>query len=145
MSLPKRTLAALAIALLLAGSAAAAAPKARQKPKAAQSYPTGVFTVAGHAIAAKDVLDARAIPDMEGKPSLMVTLTPEAAAAIHPAPDMARLLCTLDGKPLGQSPADALASDHVLQVSGAFGDYDATAALARRISGKDPLPDSEGE
>lgn len=135
---PKRTFAALGLALLLAGSAAAATVAK------AKSYPTGNFMVAGHLVAPRDVLDARAIPDMAGKPSLMVTLTPAGAAAIK-AGAGARLDCTLDGKALGSSPADALASDHVLQLSGDFGDYDATAALARRISGHDPVPDSLSE
>ena len=134
----KRTLAALGLAFLLAGSALAATVVK------AKSYPTGSFVVAGHVVAAKDVLDARAIPDMSGKPSLMVTLAPAAAAAIK-AQAGARLPCTLDGKALGSSPADALTSDHVLQLSGDFGDYDATAALARRISGHDPVPDSLSE
>ena len=93
---------------------------------------------------AKDVLDARAIPDMAGKPSLMITLTPAAAAAIHVAQG-ARVPCMLDGKPLGESPSDSLGSEHVLQLSGDFGDYTATSALARRISGRDPVPDSESD
>ena len=139
MSFPKRTLAALGLALLLAGSAVAAAPA-----KPAKTYPTGAFAVADHKILATDVMDARAIPDMTGKPSLMITLTPAAAAAIG-GKTGDRLSCTLDGKPLGVSPADALASDHVLAISGDFGDYAAAAALAHRISGRDPLPDSEGD
>src|SRR5262249_46048587 len=110
----------------------------------AKSYPTGSFVVAGHLVASKDVLDARALPDMAGKPSLMVTLTPAGAAAIRAAPG-AKLDCALDGKPLGTSPAGALAGDHVIQISGDFGDYEATAALARRISGHDPVPDSLSE
>jgi len=139
MSLPRRALAALGFALMLAGSAVAAAPA-----RPAKTYPTGAFAVAGHRIAPTDVMDARAIPDMAGRPSLMITLTPAAAAAIGgKAGDT--LACTLDGKPLGTSPADALATDHILAVSGDFADYDATAALARRISGRDPLPDSEGD
>jgi hypothetical protein len=139
MTLPRRALAALGFALLLAGSAVAAAPA-----RSAKTYPTGAFAVADHKIAPTDVMDARAIPDMTGKPSLMITLTPAAATAIGgKAGD--KLACTLDGKPLGTSPADALATDHILAVSGDFGDYDATAALARRISGRDPLPDSEGD
>jgi hypothetical protein len=81
---------------------------------------------------------------MAGKPSLMVTLTPAAVAALAPPAD-GTIACTLDGKPLGASPAGALASDHVLQLSGDFGDYAATAALARRISGRDPLPDAESD
>jgi hypothetical protein len=140
MTMRKRRLAAtgaaFGLALLLAGSAVAV-PVAKAK-----SYPTGAFVVAGHAVAAKDVLDARSIPDMAGKPSLMVTLSPAAAAAIGAQPS-GKLPCALDGKPLGESSADTLASEHVLQLSGHFGDYDATAALARRISGHDPVPDSE--
>ena len=139
MTQPQRTLVALGFALLLAGSTAAATVAAK-----ARTYPTGTFAIASHVVAAKDVLDARAIPDMSGKPSLMVTLTPAAAAAIK-AQAGASLPCTLDGKALGSSPADMLTSDHVLQLSGDFGDYDATAALARRISGHDPVPDSLSE
>jgi hypothetical protein len=141
MSLPRRTLAALGFALLLAGSAVAATPA-----KPVKTYPTGAFSVADHKIASTDVMDARAIPDMTGKPSLMITLTPAAAAAAAiggKAGD--KLPCTLDGKPLGTSPADALTSDHILAISGDFADYDTAAALARRISGRDPLPDSEGD
>ena len=66
---------------------------------------------------------------------------PEIGTAAGPP----RLECTLDGKPLGDSARDALTGDHLLQLSGNFGDYDATAALARRISGRDPLPDSDGD
>jgi hypothetical protein len=138
MTIRKRTIAALGLAFLLAGSAIAAAPA---KPK---TYPTGPLVVAGHRIAATDILDARAIPDIRGKPSLMVTLTPAAAIAIGDAAD-AKLSCTLDGKPLGESPGGTLTTDHVLQLSGDFGSYDAAAALARRISGRDPLPDSESD
>ncbi|HEY0271172.1 MAG TPA: hypothetical protein VGC10_09315 [Sphingomonas sp.] len=137
----RRTLAALGLALLLAGSAAVAARPATP-PK---TYPTGVFTIAGKPVAARDILDARALPDMAGRPSLMITLTPTAADAIATAAGPEHLPCTLDGKPIGASARDTLASDHILQISGDFGDYDATAALARRISGRDPLPDSEGD
>jgi hypothetical protein len=137
----RRLVIALGATLLLSGSALAAKPA--PKP-VAKTYPTGTFLVAGHALKPTDVLDARAIPDMSGKPSLMVTLTPAAVAMLAPTAD-GTIACTLDGKPLGASPAGALASDHVLQLSGDFGDYTATAALARRISGRDPLPDAESD
>jgi len=136
----KRLLVALGAALLLSGSALAARPGVAP----AKTYPTGVLVVVGHALKPTDILDARAIPDMAGKPSLMVTLTPAAVTAIAP-PAEGKLGCTLDGKMLGASPAGALISDHVLQLSGDFGDYAATAALARRISGRDPLPDAESD
>jgi hypothetical protein len=131
--------AAFGLALLLAGSAVAATVKAPAK-----TYPVGTFVVAGHKLAATDILDARAIPDMAGKPSLMITLTPAAATAIGGTAG-SKLPCTLDDKPIGASPADALAADHIVALSGDFGDYDAVSALARRISGRDPLPDSEGD
>lgn len=131
--------AALGVTLLLAGSAMAAG--VAHAP--AKTYPTGAFVVAGHALKPTDILDARALPDMGGKPSLMVTVTPQAALAIHP--DTAPLDCTLDGKPLGTSPAGALVGDHVLQISGTFADYETAAALARHISGRDPLPDAESD
>ncbi len=133
--LRRRTIAALALALLLAGSAAAAA--------AGRTYPTGRFEVAGTLVPPAHILDARALPDMGGKPSLMVTLDPATAAAL--AKGDAPLAAILDGKPIGTSPVDALRSDHVLQLSGGFASYDAAGALARRISGRDPLPDSESD
>ena len=135
-----RTLAILGLALTLASSATNAATAA------AKTYPAGIFAIAGQVVAPKEVLDARAIPDLRGKPSLMVTLSPAAAAAVKAAAgDAPRLPCTLDGKLVGDSAATTLISDHVLQLSGDFGSYDATAALARRISGRDPLPDTEGD
>lgn len=137
MRFARRTLAAFGLVLLLAGSAAAATV-------AAKSYPTGSFSVGGHVVAARDVMDARALPDVAGNPSLMVTLTPAAAAAIG-AKDGAPVSCLLDGKPIGTGPAEPLASEHVLQISGTFASFDAAAAIARRISGRDPLPESEGD
>lgn len=136
MSLRRRTLAALGLALLLGGSAAMAATR----------YPTGRLLVADTPVPAAKVLDARALPDMAGKPSLMLTLDAATAEAIAgPLAADAAVPVTLDGAALGTSPAGALKSDHILQLSGAFGDYAAAAALARRISGADPLPDSEGD
>ena len=136
MRLSPRTLAAVALALLLGGSALAAVP-----PK---TYPTGRFAIAGTLVTPRQVLDARAIPDLSGKPAIMVTLDPAAAAAIARAAG-ASVAVTLDDKPLGESPAAALADSHVVQVSGDFGGYEGATALARRISGKDPLPDTEGD
>ena len=130
----RRTIAALALALLLAGSAAVAAGR---------TYPTGRLEVAGTPVPPARILDARALPDMAGQPSLMVTLDPATAAVL--ATGGAPLAVTLDGRPLGATPVDALRSDHVLQLSGGFASYEAAAALARRISGRDPLPDSESD
>ncbi|WP_419825108.1 hypothetical protein [Sphingomonas sp.] len=129
-------IAALGLALLLTGSAA----------WAGAAYPTGRFAVAGVGVAPAQVLDARALPDAGGKPSLMVTLTAAGVAAVKAAAKGATdLAVTLDGKPLGASPAAALADGGALQISGEFGDYAAASATARRISGKDPVPESLGD
>jgi hypothetical protein len=130
-----RAFAGLAFALLLSGSAA----------WAGAAYPTGRFAVAGVALAPGLVLDARALPDAGGRPSLMVTLTPAGVAALKAVARAGDLPVTLDGKPLGMSPAAALANGGALMISGEFGDYAAAAATARRISGKDPAPESESD
>lgn len=135
-----RTIAALAVALLLGGSVAAVAAH----PAPAKTYPTGRFEVGGKPVPPTAILDARALPDMAGKPSLMVTLTPDAAAMLTAGPG-ATVSATLDGRPLGESPTDALRTDHVLQLSGSFSDYATATAVARRISGRDPLPDSDSD
>lgn len=140
MTLP-RSLAALAALFLLAGSATVAGAAA----PVGKSYPTGRLLVGGQAVPAAKILDARAIPDMAGKPALMVTLDPATAVAVAGAAKEARVAVTLDGRTLGESPRDLLAGEHVLQLSGAFGDMAASAALAQRISGRDPVPDSEGD
>jgi hypothetical protein len=132
-----RALAALGFALLLAGRAGAAPPRA--------AYPNGRLVAAGVAVAADQVLDARALPDMAGKPSLMVTLAPAAASAVKARAGGDTFPVTLDGKTLGASPAAALAESGALMLSGDYGDYAAASALARRISGHDPVPDSESD
>lgn len=137
MRMRRRAIAAIGVALLLAGSAAVAV---------APRYPVGRFEVAGRPVPTAKVLDARALPDMAGKPSLMVTLDPATAEALAGAAGAETpVAVALDGKPLGTSPAGALKADHILQVSGDLGGYATVAALARRISGQDPLPDSEGD
>lgn len=132
-----RTFAALATALLLGGSALSAATP---------GYPTGRFTVAGIVVPPAQILDARALPDATGRPSLMVTLAPAAAKTVAAgAHGTGELPVTLDGRALGTSAAALLAQGGVVQFSGDFGSYDAAGAIARRISGKDPVPESESD
>lgn len=102
------------------------------------------FTIAGQPFAQSEVMDARAMPDMDGAASIMLTFTPAAGKrllAITTAGMGKPLPIALDGKtlvePLVESPIDG----GVMEVSGHFPLSEAEA-LAKRISGKDPLPDS---
>ena len=111
-------------------------------PAAAQA-PAG-FTIAGEAFAQRDILDARAMPDVDGTAGIMLTFTPQAAKRLEtltragvgkPMP------IALDGKVLVEPTVDAPIDGGVVEVSGHFPMAEAEA-LAKRISGKDPLPDS---
>jgi hypothetical protein len=90
------------------------------------------FAVGNAALKPTDILDGRAIASGDGKPVVMITLTDAAAQRVaQGAPVM------IDGKP-----AVARIMANVIEIDGAA-DFPAAAALARRLSGKDPLPESE--
>ena len=95
--------------------------------------------VFGHA----DVLDARAVADGDGAPVIYITFTRAAAArlrAVAAASPDTPLPVSLGSQTLA---APVLADDSAT-IGGARSFADA-AALARRISGKAPLPDSLDE
>jgi len=113
----------------------------------AATFPTGQLTIAGEAFAASDVLDARAMPDMNGTSGLMLTLSPKAAArlaTITAGLAGKPMTVALDGKPLVTEMIRAPIRDGVIEIPGAYRITDAEA-LARRISGKDPLRDDLAE
>lgn len=114
------------------------------------------LTVASPALAARDfrigperfseneILDARALPSVDGMPVLMITLADAAAlrlqqitAAMVGKP----LPVTLDGKALTSPIVREAITGGVLEISG-LSDMRECERLAREISGKDPLPDS---
>lgn len=107
----------------------------------------GGFTIAGEPFAQADILDARTVPDGSGSAALLITFEPRGAAhlkaltAAHVGQPMA---VTLDGARIAEAKLSAPIDDGQLQLSGDFGDFDAAAALAKRISGKDPVPE-EGD
>lgn len=139
-----RRLAALALlaALPMAMQACAAEPA----PAPVQSYDTGKLTIAGQAFAVGDVADARAIPDINKKIGVMVSLTPDAAKRLE---DITASLIgkpmevRLDGKTLGAELIRKPLAGGVIEIPGRW-TLDEAEALARRISGKDPLPDDLG-
>ena len=102
------------------------------------------FSIAGESFHESEILDARAQPELDGTSSIRITFSEAAAKRI------ALVTGRLVGKPAHisldtQTVADPIVRapirDGVLQVSGAWTVHDAEA-LAHKISGKDPLPDS---
>lgn len=110
-------------------------------PMSARGQAAGAFTIAGETFTPDEILDARAMPDIGGTASITITLAPEAAgrlAAITRAREEKPAMVVLDGEALGNPEAPIV--DGVLTIAGDF-DVGEAEALAKRISGKDPLPE----
>ncbi|WP_235538172.1 SecDF P1 head subdomain-containing protein [Sphingomonas sp. Root720] len=130
----------LALASLAAPACAAGAP-------VAATFATGRLTIAGEAFAPADVLDARALPDVNGKVGIMLTLVPAAAKrleAITASLVGKPMLVALDGRALAAELIRKPIADGVIEIPGRWNLGDGEA-LARRISGRDPLPDDLAE
>lgn len=130
------TLALLLFALPLVSAATAQTAVER-------SYATGQLTIGGEAFAPGDVADARAMPDINKKVGIMLTLSPAAAqrlAAISGILVGQPLTVALDGKVLAREVVRKPLADGVIELPGRW-TLDEAETLARRIAGKDPLPD----
>ena len=133
----------VALAVLAAAPiAVAAAPVA----PATLPFATGDLMIAGERFSPADVLDARAMPDINGKVGIMLTLAPPAAKRLE---DITAtlvgkpMLVALDGKTLAAELIRKPIKGGVIELPGRWNLTDAEA-LARRISGRDPLPDDLG-
>ena len=102
------------------------------------------FEIAGEGFSEAEILDARAQPELDGTSSIRITFSESGAKRI------AGLTQKLVGKPAHvaldtETVADPIVQepikDGVLQLSGHW-TLDGATALAKKISGKDPLPDS---
>lgn len=114
---------------------------------AAQQIVAGKLTIAGEAFATADVLDARAMPDLGGTSGIMLTLSPKAAqrlARITAGLAGKPMVVALDGKPILREMIRSPIRDGVIDIPGAYKVAEAEA-LAKRISGKPPLPDDLAE
>lgn len=114
---------------------------------AATSFATGALTIAGESFAVSEVLDARALPDINGKGGIMLTLTPAAAKRLGEITLQLvgkPMVVALDGKSLGGEVIRKPLTSGVIELPGRWNLTDAEA-LARRISGRDPLPDDLAE
>ncbi len=102
------------------------------------------LTIAGEPFAQADIMDARTVPDGGGQPALLLTFMPAGAArlkALTAAHDGQAIAILLDGTTLAEPILHGVIDDGQLQISGSFGSFDAAAALAKRIAGKDPVPE----
>jgi preprotein translocase subunit SecD len=113
---------------------------------AVAAAPADVLTIAGERFPQSDIIDARAVGDANG-PAILVTLGPAATkrlATITRAnvgrPITVALGAKVIAAPVVMEPIEAGS----FQISGQKS-FPEAAAMARRISGKAPLPESEGE
>ena len=133
--------------MMMTAALAMQACAAEPAPAPVQGFETGKLTIAGQAFAPADILDARALPDINKKVGILLTLTPPAAerlgeitAALIGKP----MSVALDGKTLGGELIRKPLTGGTVEIPGRWNLSDAEA-IARRISGKDPLPDDLGE
>ena len=104
----------------------------------------GHLVVAGENFAESDILDARAQPELDGTSSIRITFSDAAAkrlAALTAGLVGRTAHVTLDAQPVADPMVRETIQDGVLQLGGAWL-LEAAEALAKKISGKDPLPDS---
>jgi len=133
-------------ALALLAALSLAVPACAAEKPVATPFQTGKLTIAGEAFAPSDVLDARALPDINGKVGVLLTLAPKAAKRLEEIslPLAGRpLLVALDGKTLANELVRKPIADGVIEIPGRWNLSDGEA-IARRISGRDPLPDDLG-
>jgi preprotein translocase subunit SecD len=116
-------------------------------PLAAAQPLAGTFTIAGKRFAPDVILDARAQPSLDGSAAILITFSPEGAKQLA---DLTRanigksVAIALDGKTLISTSVQQPAEAGLVEVTGPFTVAEAEA-IAKRISGKDPLPDELSE
>lgn len=102
------------------------------------------FRIGAERFSEGDILDARALPSMDGIPLVMITLTDDAARRFHKLTEAMvgrPMPIQLDGKELMAPLVREPISGGVLEISG-LPSWQECQRLARIISGKDPVPDS---
>lgn len=103
-----------------------------------------VFAIGQIRVAEADIIDARAQPAIDGAPLILITLSDELIARITAMrAQSAEIIITLDGKPLAPLP-ELIEGDPTILIPGGTTIAEAEA-LAKLISGKEPLKDSLDE
>lgn len=134
------------IALALVAALPIAMPACAAEKPAAAPFQTGRLSIGGESFDPSEVLDARALPDINGKVGVMLTLTPKAAKRLEQISLSLvgkPMLVALDGKTLAGELIRKPIADGVIEIPGRWSLTDGEA-IARRISGRDPLPDDLG-
>jgi preprotein translocase subunit SecD len=114
---------------------------------AVAAAPANILTIAGQPFPQGDILDARATADVTGAPNIYVTLTPAAAqrlSSLSKANIGKPIAIAIGGTVLMNPVVREAITGGAIEISGVSG-FDAAVALAHRISGKDPLPESTDE
>jgi preprotein translocase subunit SecD len=126
------------------GTASAKRTAVAVKTKAKPATTARVFTIAGEAFSEAEIIDARAQPDLSGKATIMITFDDNGRIKL------ARLSGTNKSKPMpfvldGTTLMTPVLTDPILdgvaQITGTFTIAEAEM-IAKKISGKPPLPDS---
>jgi preprotein translocase subunit SecD len=111
---------------------------------AVAAAPADLLTIAGKPFPQADILDARVTADGTGSPNIYVTMTPAAAqrlAALSNENVGKPIAIAVGGNVLMSPVVREAITGGAIEISGATS-FDAAVVLARRISGKDPLPES---
>ena len=144
------------IIISLMFTSVADAAQRRGKPKGLRTVATmknkavpvpRVFTIGGEAFSEGEIIDARAQPDVTGKAAIMITFDDKGRAKLTKlsSDNKARPLpFVLDGKTLMAPVVTDPIIDGVAQITGTFSITEAEM-IAKKISGKPPLPDSLDE
>lgn len=101
------------------------------------------FAIGGEPFAQAEIIDARALPGLDGAAEIMLTLDPRAAKRLETltqAQLTKPLPVTLDGQTIASPTVAEPIAGGVLTIAGGFTLPEAEA-LAKRISGKDPVPE----
>lgn len=102
------------------------------------------FTIGGEAFSEDDVVDARALPSMDGMPTILISFGDSAAQrlAVMTTRNVGKAVpIILDGKTLAEPLVQEPITGGAIEMNG-FASLPDAIKLAKLISGKDPLPDS---
>jgi len=105
---------------------------------------TRIFLIGGEPFAESDIIDARAQPDLDGAATILISFEADASkriARITAAKVGKPMTIELDGKVLLEAVVREPIEGGSIQISGGMAVEDAKA-MAKAISGKEPLPDS---
>jgi preprotein translocase subunit SecD len=102
------------------------------------------FSIGGQFFKEIEIIDARALPDLNGSAAILITFSDKGAKRLTRISRKNRgkpVAVSLNDKILVRPVMHSVISDGVLQLNGLFTVTQATQ-IARQISGKDPLPET---